>query len=219
MPSSVLNVVSVKLIPSCVSKLFSRSMVCGCVWAGVCVCVCVFRSMHNYACLCVYQIRPSFTVCLHSQVPILNGCFSTWNILAKHTQWIFSYVYILLIRVPFLPCFGYLVHLQATPRFYLTLVPVFRRRDNFTRKHIACQPSLEWHSCCYLIRKQPCQNCVVCSIVKWMKKWKIFTAPHELTTVNKFSSCSMKATLLHPNCLITPKNPTASLPSVANIWK
>ena len=126
---------------------------------------------------------------------------------------------IYIIRVPFLPCFGYLVQLQATPRFYLTLVPVFRRGANFTRKHIACQPSLEWHSCCYLIRKQPYQNCVVCSIVKWMKKWKIFTAPHELTTVNKFSSCSMKATLLHPKCWITPKNPTASLPSVANIWK
>ena len=62
-----------------------------------------------------------------------------------------------------------IVHSQATPGFYLTLVPVFWRGDNFTRKHIACQQSLEWHSCCYLIRKQPCQTNVVYSIVFWMK--------------------------------------------------
>ena len=37
MPFSVLNVASVKLIPSSVSKLFSRSMVCGYIWAGVCM--------------------------------------------------------------------------------------------------------------------------------------------------------------------------------------
>ena len=48
MPSSVLNVASVKLIPSSVSKIFSWSMVCRCIWAGMCVCKC----MHV---LCVYM--------------------------------------------------------------------------------------------------------------------------------------------------------------------
>jgi len=41
----------------------------------------------------------------------------------------------------------------------------------------------------------------------------------QLTTVNKFSFCSMMATLLHWNCVIMAKNSRPSCSAVGCIWK
>ena len=66
-PSSVLNVVSLKLIPSSVSKSFSWSMVCGYVCMYEQGCACMSRDVHVWA-----GMGMCILVCIHVCVCVPN---------------------------------------------------------------------------------------------------------------------------------------------------